>query len=200
MVTLILNFTEGTSRYASAVSIFQVSIDTATLSGTAATLAFNLIDGDGVSNNVVSITNFATNGTLGAAVADPPGAVTGALPGSTTLSDPVFFNALMQEITLDTTLTFTLALTESFAGGPLPDALAVFLLDAAGLASLVSTTDPTGADALFAVDITGAAFGALQTFTPMASVTAIPEPSALLLLLTGLAGLLAYRRQHDGAR
>lgn len=134
-VVLVLSLLGGAVQGALATSIFPVAIDTTAFSGTDAVLAFNLVDGDAISNNTAIITNFSTNGTLGAAVADPAASVTGVLPGMTSLTDMAFFNELLQDITFGTTLAFTLTLTENFAGGPLPDQLAFFLLDAGGAPS-----------------------------------------------------------------
>ena len=197
VLVLLFGLVGGSASAVFAISIFDISLDTSSLTGTAANLAFDLIDGDGASNNVVTLTNFSTDGALGTA-SSLGGPVTGALPGPVTIADGSFFNELLQPITLGTTISFTLDLTENFAGG-LPDQFSFFLLDGFGFSSLYATTDLTGADALFVVDIDGTDFGALQVFTPTtapaASLTAtpVPEPGTLLLFATGLVGLVAYR-------
>ena len=40
---------------------YQVSIDTSTFAGTAANIAFDLIDGDGVADNTATVSSFVTN-------------------------------------------------------------------------------------------------------------------------------------------
>ena len=200
-LTLTLSLLSGSASTTFAVSIFDVAINTTALSGTAAHLAFDLIDGDFVANNTATISNFTTDGTLGTATT-VGGPVTGTLPGIVTIGDSDFFNELLQPITLGNTIAFTLTLTQNFAGG-IPDQFSLFLLDADPVfpLPLFSTNDPTGADALFVVDITGSAFGDFQTFSPTSSpsatlsATPVPEPSTLLLFATALAGLALVRRK-----
>ncbi len=174
-----------------AVSL-AVTVDTSALAGTSAQLAFDLIDGDGVSNNSATISGFATTGTLGAA--SSTGGVSGTLvPGPIIISDTAFFNELLQGITFGSSLAFTLELTTNFAGG-LPDSFSFFLLNSAGTSSLV-TTNLLG-DALFLIDIVGSPTGNILVATSTspsvpASVIplAVPEPRTLVLLGLGLAAL-----------
>jgi len=187
----------GWSRPLEAATVtFDVTINTAALSGTAAQLAFDFIDGDGVANNTVTISAFAAPGaTLGSPFAT--GGVSGTLPGPVTLTDTTFFNELLQPITLSNSLAFTLDVTTSFAGGVVPDALSLFILDSAGLSSRVGTTDPTGSDALIRIGLVGSpnevdatVFHATTptgaevpiTLSSRGTTTPVPEPSTLALL------------------
>lgn len=200
---LVFTLVSGAVQAAWALSVFDVAIDTAALTGTPAQLAFDLTSSD-LATNDATITGFTTDGSLGTA-STTDGPVTGALPGTTTIADTALFNELLQDLTLGNTIAFTLTLTENRTGGGLPDQFALFLLDAASGMSLVSTSDPTGANALFAVDITGAACGDLQVFSSTSRVTAttcvaaVPEPHTLLLVTTGLVGLAALRHRKHGA-
>ena len=171
---------------------YQVNIDTSSLFGTPADIAFDLVSNDSVSNSVL-ITNFATDGILG--LSSTSGGVSGSLPGDVTLSDAAFFNELLQGITLGNSLSFLLELTESAPLGLTPDQFSLFLLNPLTGFSLVATSDPTGADALFAIDITGAPFGELSTYHSMAQAAPIPEPSTLFLLGSGLLGLYRFHRR-----
>ncbi|MDS4019132.1 MAG: NF038129 family PEP-CTERM protein [Candidatus Competibacter sp.] len=194
----------------------QVAVDTTALSGTAAYLAFDFIDGDGVANTA-TVGNFYTDGTLGAA--STTGGASGTLPpGPVTLSDTDFFNEFLQELTLGTTVSFTLDLTEigPAAGGSLPDSFTFFLLDRPTDPDqipmpLFATTDPTGAGALFQADIDGTAGGVLSVFAPVASLPgepdptvswtvtparSVPLPSTAWLLGAGVLGGLAARRRR----
>jgi hypothetical protein len=180
----------------------QVAVDTSALSGTPAYLAFNFINYDPASNSV-TIADFFTDGTLGGASTTP--GVTGTLlPGPVTLTDADFFNEFLQELTLGSTVSFTLTLTQQAPSGSPPDSFAFFLLDATYF-PLFETTDPAGTGALFAVDIDGTASGALFNFAPtdtasgvtwtIEPVASVPLPSTAWLIGTGLLGGLAARRR-----
>ncbi len=185
----------------------QFTFDTASLAGTTATLAFDFIDGDFISgNNTVIVSDFYTTGTLGNSSVLGGVTVTNPGPFPVTLTDTDFFNEFLQELTLGDTIRFTLNLmTEQRASGSsTPDSFSFFLLDDSPFPlPLFATTDPTTADALFAVDIDGTFGGDLQIFAPITtgpiwtvtSVTSVPLPSTALLLGAGLlAGIVARRR------
>jgi hypothetical protein len=167
----------------------RITIDTSSLAGTNATLAFDLIDG-GLPANSMTIFGFASDGTLGAA--SSTGDVTGTFPGTVQIADTAFFNEYLQSIKLGTLLAFSFDTTGNAAApGSFPDAFSFFLLDAGAMASLVSTSDPTGADSLLVYSIGEA--NPLVTFFSNAVTIGVgqtaPEPGALAL---AMAGLLAF--------
>lgn len=183
-------------------SVYKVSIDTSTLSGTAAQLALDFIDG-GLPNNTITVSSFATTGTLGATAS--LGDVTGALPGTVTLGDADFFNEHMADILLGTSISFIFTPT---ANPPdvmsLPDAFSLFLLDPLSGLPLFATTDPTGADALFHLDIDDTVGGTLQVFDATNQEVAVsvisqnqtvPLPGSLALFSVGFYAVLAVRRR-----
>ena len=182
----------------------DVSIDTTLLSGTSGQLAFVLTSPDPASNSA-TITGFATDGTLGSAF-EFGGPITGSLPGVVTIGDTFFFNQLAQDIVFGTTISFFVELTTNFTIGSIPDGFSFFLLDPTTFAPLFETTDPTGTDALFAIDIDGSATGQLSVYTAVgdpavATWTAvpIPEPTTLFLLMSGLGGLVLRRVNETNA-
>jgi hypothetical protein len=173
----------------------RITIDTSSLAGMNAALAFDLIDGGSPANSM-TIFGFASDGSLGAA--SSTGAVTGAFPGTVTIMDTAFFNEYLQPIRLGTSLTFTFDTTgHAAAPGSFPDAFSFFLLDAAGMVSLVSTSDPTGADSLLFYSIGEA--NPLVTFSSNAVTigvgvpVSVPEPGALALAMAGLLAFGAVR-------
>lgn len=184
----------------------DVFLNTSGLFGTAAQLAFDLIDRDGVANNSATISGFTTDATLvGSALCDPPDScVGGPLPASITISDTDSFNELLQGITLRSFIAFRLELTTYFAtGATVPDAFSFLILDPATGLPLVTTDDPLDADQLFQVSINGSSTGAISVASSTslgvpASVTPVPEPGTLLLLLSGLPAVFwrAARRQR----
>ena len=192
-------------------TIIDVAINTGALAGTDAQISFDMIDGDFQVNNLAIIRDFASDGTLGSP--DPTGGVTGNLPDPVVVddSDP-FFNSLLQQITLRTTISFSLELTENFAtGGIGPDTFSVTLFDDQ-LFPLFETTDPLLQDALFSIDIDGTGSGELMTYSVVAggpSVTwsasirmpaTADEPGGLALVLMGLLGLIGVRRLRSDPR
>ena len=183
----------------------QFTFDAGSLAGTAASLAFDFIDGDGIAgNNTVVVSDFYTTGTLGNSSFSGGVTVTNPGPFPVTLTDTVFFNEFLQEITLGNSVSFTLNLTENMPSGSLPDSFAFFLLDNT-LSPLFDTTDSTGAGALFAVDIDGTSSSFPYNFAPtdtdvavtwtLEPVASVPLPSTALLIGAGLLGGLAARRR-----
>lgn len=182
-----------------------VTIGTAPLSGTSATLAFDFIDGDGIANNSVSISEFQSDATLGSPVTT--GDVSGTLPGPVTLSDTQFFNELLVPLTLGTSISFNLDYT-NLAGSP-PDSFSLFLLDPAAINSLVST-DLTG-NALLQIQMDGTSTNVSLasniapelTISTNSVTTPVPEPPSGALLGMGclciaiVSLLCAHRRKRS---
>jgi hypothetical protein len=147
-----------------AVSIYNIGLNTTALAGQSGFAAFDLIGGDSLAaNNTITITNLATDGLFGNAA-------------GFSLTDTGFFNEVLRGLTFGTYLSFTLQLTENNAA-PGTDQFSFFLLDASFL-PILGTTDPTGASALFAVDITGAVGGSsavFDTILPNTGVDVAPQ-------------------------
>lgn len=179
----------------------QVTIDTSAFDGSAASLGWDLTDGDPGASTTAIITGFSTNGSFDAGQATSTGGVSGSLPGPVTITDTDFLNSLLQPVTLGTSVSFTLDMTTAASGEGVPDTLAFFLLTEDGLASLVAT-DLLG-DALVALEADGTAGGLLgvaeetEPSVPISATrtTTVPAPAALLLLAAALLPtLLAARR------
>jgi hypothetical protein len=194
-------------QIASATSLYDVSINTSSLSGAASTLAFDFISGGGPSNTI-TIADFNTDGTLGAAGPNS-GSVSGALPGTVALDDATdFFNEYLQAETLGATISFQLsATTNGPTGGAIPDTFAFFILDPTANYSLLATTDPTGADSLFTLQIDGSSRGIVGNYSSTPAVSAalvpitsgsgppsVPEPGPVILVLSGLLAMVSRRR------
>src|SRR5438067_7970285 len=129
---------------------FAVTVDTSPIATRAGFLAFDLIGGSPFQNNTLAVTLFSTNGTLGSGSGS--GTFTGNLvPGPLSLATSAnFFNEWLQAITYGTSLTFHFNLSNNFSGGT-PDQFSFFLLDSSKIP--FPTSDPTGADSAFAVDV-----------------------------------------------
>lgn len=183
----------------------QFTLDTSSLSGTDAYLTFSFINHDSASNST-TVSDFLTDGTLGdASTILTDGDVTGGLiPGPVTLSDTSLRNEFLQLITLGNQVSFILTLTENAPSGMPYDSFSFFLLDDNTSLPLFDTDDPTGAGALFAVDIDGSSSGIRYPFNYVGSgqpvtwtleLVAVPLPSTALLMGAGLLGGLTARRR-----
>lgn len=182
---------------------FQVIIDTTPLAGTPGYFAFDLLGGTPLQNNVATISSFSSTGILGSS--STSGDVTGELTAPPlVLTASSFFNEYLQEVTFGAGITrFNLNLTGSYATGSAPDSFSFFLLDETFLP--VETTDPTGAGALFAIDITGAspapsvftsAFATVTVRTLTPPPSGVPEPATALLFAAGAAALGILRAKR----
>lgn len=177
---------------------FQVTITTDPIQGQAGFAVFDFIQGAPILNNTVTVSNFMSNAMLGSFTTT--GAVMGTLvPGPMTLSDSAFLSEFSQGLTYGTTMSFILNLTTNSSMGGIPDEFSFFLEDSTG--TPFPTSDPTGADSLLAVDITGSPldFSVFTSDFATATVTRLEadEPSGLGLtssLLTILIVSLGYTK------
>ena len=194
---------------------FTVSLVTSPLSGTDI-LAFGLTDGDGVTNNVVTLADFdfgggsAVPGTADCTtIGDPGSGCIGDLASSVTLEDLTGTAFFFQEFSPGSLLSFNLTTTNNFAGGPTPDGFAMYVCDDATFASCYSDDANTLALLVLALNgdplsptsfiLTGATAQGLDAPT-VTALAAVPEPATLILLVAGVAGVLRRRKRHCDRR
>jgi hypothetical protein len=166
-------------------SLYLVALNTTALDGTNGDLVVDFISGGGPEQNAISIAGFMTDGTLG--TPSPTGDVFGTLPSTVIMvTDPVnsAFNEYLTGITFGTEMSFYLDVTTNAPGtGSAPDEVSLYLLGTDGMTSLVTTDDPTSADALLTVDIDGSANGIPTTYNVLSpsgvstDMTFIPQQS-----------------------
>jgi len=108
-------------------SMFNVSMNTSSIGGGSFSVVFDLIDGDGVSNNQITLGNFMG---FGNPLTSPNyvGGTAGDLSSTVLLSDNLFLNEFVQGFTAGNMLNFTINLTNNFIGGT-PDSFIFLLLD-----------------------------------------------------------------------
>lgn len=196
LMTLLLGMTTATHADVN----FHVSLDTTPLTGSLAanapfSLLFQLIDGDGIANNTMTMENFSfSTGSAGGNIQLFGGAM-GDLAGIVTLSDsdPGFiFNAFYQEFTPGNTLDFDVKATTHFAGGT-PDRFSFAVVDGSGVE--IPTSGMSGEFA--GVDLNGPApllesyggtgdYAGIGSPTLVPTATVVPEASPLALLTLAL--------------
>jgi hypothetical protein len=141
----------GGANDALANVIYEVDLNTTGLQGTAQLPALDLVAGDTqAGNNQVTASNFQTDGTL-------------ANSSDVSLRDVSFFNEELRTITLGKSLKFDLSLTANDAP-PGVDEFSFLVLDPVTHLPSVHSTDPTGSDVLFAIDIDGSSAGAVSVY------------------------------------
>lgn len=182
---------------AATAKTFDVVIDTTALAAGSGHLAFDLVAGSAGSTSFVSVSDFLTSGSLGsaAAVGDVAGSLT--LP-PLVLTASTFYSSFLQDIVFGGGVTsFRLDLSAVFSAGAIPDSFAFFLLDDSF--TPIATSDPTGAGALFVIDLDDALLPVVfDSPLASASVSLVPEPASGWLMLAG-AGLLAGWRLRRSA-
>jgi hypothetical protein len=179
---------------------YQVSVDTSPLSGVSGYMDFNIFGGIPFQDNVATISSFTSDSTLGGTFTQ--GDVAGTLtPGPLTLTADAFDSEWLQTVTFGNTTTFVLNVTTNFTTGSTPDSFAFYLLDSTQ--TPYATSDPSGADSIFVIDLTGASTAPqvfvstapnLQftaTVTPITS-TSTPEVSPGSSVALGLAVMLGF--------
>ena len=178
-----------------------ISVDTSGLNGSAAQIALDFIGGPSPANTV-TITNFLTDGSLG--VQTPTGGASGTLPGTVTLNDASsFFNEQLAGIKLGNYFSFQVDTTNlGPTAGSFPDEFSLLLYDAS-FNSLITTSDPTGANAIVTIDLTGGTATTDTIYTSAAtfgspSPTAVPEPASIVLFATFAGMILIVQRRRAG--
>ncbi len=183
-------------------SPYQVTIDTSALAGGDYQAYFALV---GATGNIITASSFSLGG--GAAML-PVVVGTGDMNTSITLDNTPpanpFFVEFAQNFAAGSTLRFLLNLTNNGPTPPDPPDTFSFALATTGSLNL-ETNDPSGADYLFTVDLTGGALNFQRFTTAGTEITAaiepaiqpIPEPAfggALAGLLVVMAAMRRFRR------
>jgi hypothetical protein len=165
---------------------YEVTVNTSSISGDPGSLDFQFNPGPLVSEPAtLQILSFASNGTLNPP-AFPTGDVTGTLPGTLSFDNLTQFNDYFEAFTFGTALSFEVSISGA-AGGTSGSTFAFSMFsDPAGTIPLL-TTDPNGF--AFTEDLNTDGTTTATNVSPQVGSTAVPEPSALLLLITVLLGL-----------
>jgi hypothetical protein len=198
----------GAAAPAAAASItYAVHVDTSALAGTQGFLDLQFLPGgaDALAATA-SITSFNAFDTTLAATGDVTGDAAGLLPDAVTLGNSQGFNDLFQGVTFGQQFSFLLTLAgDALSPGAPPlsgTAFSLLLFGNDGFTPLL-TIDPDGRIAALQIGPTGQV--GVQTFArtvgagsvaTVQEVAAVPEPTTLLLVGSGIVALVAQRRRR----
>lgn len=183
-------------------AIYDVTLDTSSISGGTYSVAYDLSDGDGAINNTVTLNNFMFGGGGISSTPNLTGGASGNMSSTVTLMDTVFFNSFDQAFTAGNLLSFTIDIPSNFSGSGFADNFSIYLVDSSTFP--ITTNDPFGTNAFLTVDLSAPLN--IQTFSstdsnqpvPAPVVTAVvatvPTPGVLWLLVLGLAGMVGAPR------
>lgn len=187
---------------------YDVVFDAIALQGSNARLVWTLANGDGVSNAVVQVKDFTTNGTPGT-TATTRGYAIGELATAGILMEdrPGTSTEFVQTgVVLGPRLSFRLKTTNVAPAGNAPrDTVSFHVLTPQANTPLAVTADPTRANALFVVEL-GHPYEARaltvygrdlfqSAFSWTATVTPVPEPHGAWRAAIGALALLASLRR-----
>jgi hypothetical protein len=174
--------------------IYQVTINTAGIPGTSALMDFGFHSNDGTAEATATLSNFG--GAFGAEF-ERMGSVAGDIGGSVTMSNASGVNFLTQEMTLGGLFTFDIAFGGEFFS----------TIGSDGALFFITLYDEMFNPLAFPIDfsllpmqIGSAASIEVIADADLTDVNAVPEPSDLLLLLTGLALIGLMRRSAKPSR
>lgn len=175
---------------------YHVSIDTSAFAATPGAIGFYLSRQVGAPQSTATLSNFA--GAFGATVV-ADGDISGAIPGSVVFGSTDGESFLAQAASFGSLFSFDVEFGGDFASttSSLASLFGIALFNADLTAYLGAQTDLIVFNLIPMVGVT------VDTFADIASVsaTAVPEPSELVLMLTGLAMMgFVVRRRKVAAR
>lgn len=196
-----------------AAAIYQVTVNTASISGTTGNINFQFNPGGASQSAFVQISGFSSVGGTLSGVPSTIGGASGSLPGMVTIANSGALNDYFHSFTFGTSFQFLLTIDGPAIQSPNGTATSgssfgIALYDQAGVNPLL-TTDPNGFAGIANVQLNGTvtttAFPAAQGSPSAVSfdvAPAIPEPAPYITLSCSLIliGIGAAMRRRQGSR
>jgi hypothetical protein len=192
--------------------IYDVTVNTSSISGTAGSLDFNFDPGPLVTQAAsLQILDFMSNGTLvsGSCASGGPcltGDVSGTLPGTLTFDNGTGFNDYFQDFTYGSSLSFDVSLYGPALSSPdgvsTSGSTFAFSMFSDSAGTIPSLTSDTAEGFAFTVDVNLDGSTTVTNFSTQSGVvpqgvSAVPEPKLAVLVLFGVVGLVVYRRRFQ---
>ncbi len=174
--------------------LYTITVNTASISATAGTIDFQFNPGD-ITSDLASaaISNFQLTGPgLLSGIPQYFGDASGTLPASLVVNNTANDNEALQALTFGTSVSFRVTLSQTLTGTALTGSVFNFGLFQTDGTTPLLTTDPSGFAATINLDTTGRPTSSVTT--PLATVTATPEPGTTALLILGLFSLVVPAR------
>lgn len=184
--------------------VYDVTVDTSSISGDMGSLDFQFNPGPLVSQAAsLQILDFTSDGTL-VGGPYPTGDVSGVLPGALTFDNGGFFNDYFQDFSYGSTISFQVSVFGPALSSP--DGVSTsgstfafsMFTDPEGETPALTTDTTDGFATLINVNLDGTT--SVTNYSPAVTIvpetSAVPEPSSLLLLLVAFSGLVWMRSRR----
>jgi hypothetical protein len=190
------------ARAGTVTSLWTVSVDTTSLTGTTGAVEFSFIPGNLTASPAsATVSGFTTDGTL----VPPPvvtGDETGTLPGPVVLMNDQTFNDYFESFTYKSKMSFFVTLAASAPSTiPIDTTFSFFLFDQNG--NPISNSNSPSGEA-FDLNINGltgvATLVPYYPPPPIVILQGVPEPSSVLLLGLGAAAVVGLGRLRGARR
>ena len=174
---------------------YSVNIDTSSIAGTTGSVDFQWNLGAVNSLLTASVASFSNGSTLTGAPVLLSGAFTGSLASGDSLNfdGASAFNYVYQDMTFGSSISFTLTLPDAAPAQSEPTSDSGFfvaVLDANQASALTTTSTDNQALAFTLQASSAPTFEAYTSLATISSVSPVPEPATLALMVSGLVGLV----------
>jgi hypothetical protein len=200
---LLISLVLGAAFASASPIVYNVTVDTSSITGTEGALDFNFNPGPLVTQSAsLQILDFTSDGMLAGACPCAMGDVTGQLPGTLTFDNGVFFNDYFDDFTFGTTISFEVSLYGAALSSPdgvstSGSAFAFSMFSDQGLTPALTADTNDGFAFTAQVNLDGTTtvtnFSSQTAVTQQGGGSSVPEPASLALSAVALIWVGALR-------